>query len=513
MKKVLLFEDFITEASNVKDIAKKILGELDDNAQLFPDYIPAEALGAIEAALKKNKSLIGKDAEKAAKQIRMNLEEIGILSNTFSPMDVELMIMNHLNESTTNEALNPAEFEKAVKDLAHSMPNHTKYDYDKGPSEEQILTAMKKYQKGLYKYTDDAQKKEVVDTVIKILTESLDESVKIKDIKVGTILNFKDGEVWKVTRVIGNSSNPRGFFAKPHDEKTKKHNVSMEIEMTPDFLEKELESVSESKYNGNIAGDAAEYIAKELSQYVKGIIDQPNDNVTYFHLKDKSSKGKVIKTLLDVYGLEAEDGGTQFSPSATIKFDNDQILESSMNEAIFTAKDFGKTLVVYKVDMKAKELYVVDVNSFLSAKKDPSSTVAPQRFQGAFGMKLEDDWKKEFGDLPNIGDILPFKNERALESLVNEAKELDRDAMMDMMSDKYQIKTVRTTEEFNGQTGGIWMAGDNEETMGGKRIFDYYNKGAKYQNGVLKNVVAATEKAGWWFSWNDPGTIMLWPKK
>lgn len=94
--------------------------------------------------------------------------------------------------------------------------------------------------------------------------------------------------------------------------------------------------------------------------------------------------------------------------------------ESVITEAIFGAKDFNKTLVVYKVDQKAKELYVVDVNTFLLAKKDPNSTEAPERFKGMFGMMLEDDWSKTFGDLPKIGDILPFKNERVLESL-NEA--------------------------------------------------------------------------------------------
>jgi hypothetical protein len=66
--------------------------------------------------------------------------------------------------------------------------------------------------------------------------------IDIKDIEVGTILNFKDGEVWRVTKIAGPSSNPRGFFAKPHDEKTKKANTSVEIEMKPEFLEKELES-------------------------------------------------------------------------------------------------------------------------------------------------------------------------------------------------------------------------------------------------------------------------------
>ena len=91
--------------------------------------------------------------------------------------------------------------------------------------------------------------------------------------------------------------------------------------------------VLESKYNGNIAGDAAESIANELSQYVKGIISQPNDRVTYFHLKDKSKKGLVIKMLMDLYGIDAQDGRTDFSPSPTIKFDNDQLVESVVTEA------------------------------------------------------------------------------------------------------------------------------------------------------------------------------------
>jgi hypothetical protein len=74
----------------------------------------------------------------------------------------------------------------------------------------------------------------------------IDEAVSIKDIGVGTVLNFKDGEVWKVTRILGNISNPRAFFAKPHDENTKKANTSIEIELTPDFLKKELESINEA---------------------------------------------------------------------------------------------------------------------------------------------------------------------------------------------------------------------------------------------------------------------------
>jgi hypothetical protein len=98
------------------------------------------------------------------------------------------------------------------------------------------------------------------------------------------------------------------------------------------------------------------------------------------------------------------------------------------------------------------------------------------------------------------------------ESFVTEAVDATRDELMDLMETKYGIKSVRPSEDFDGQTEGIWIAADNEEMMSGNKIFDYYNKSAKYKNGVLKTVVDAVEKRGWWFSWNDPGTMMCWPK-
>jgi hypothetical protein len=98
------------------------------------------------------------------------------------------------------------------------------------------------------------------------------------------------------------------------------------------------------------------------------------------------------------------------------------------------------------------------------------------------------------------------------ESIVNEAKELSREDLMDLLEMKYKIKTVRESEDFNGQTEGIWLAADNEEELSGNKIFDYYNRSAKYTNGVLKQFRTAIEKTGWWFEWNDPGTIMIWPK-
>lgn len=105
-----------------------------------------------------------------------------------------------------------------------------------------------------------------------------------------------------------------------------------------------------------------------------------------------------------------------------------------------------------------------------------------------------------------------LENSDVLESYINEAVDDTRDELMDLMETKYKIKTVRTSEDFNGQTGGIWIAADNEEMMGGNKIFDYYNRGSKYSNGVLTQLRTAVEKKGWWFEWNDPGTIICWPK-
>ena len=72
MKRIQLFEDFVVEAKNVKDVAKNILDGLDSTAQLHVDYIPKEALSTIETILKKVKSTSGKDAVEAARKISVN---------------------------------------------------------------------------------------------------------------------------------------------------------------------------------------------------------------------------------------------------------------------------------------------------------------------------------------------------------------------------------------------------------------------------------------------------------
>jgi hypothetical protein len=72
--------------------------------------------------------------------------------------------------------------------------------------------------------------------------------------------------------------------------------------------------------------------------------------------------------------------------------------------------------------------------------------------------------------------------------------------------EKKGVKVVGTTEDFSGQEGGIWVCG---EEMDG--LLEYYNNSSKYTFGVEKKLNEAVNKKGWWFSWNDPGTMMVWP--
>ena len=119
------------------------------------------------------------------------------------------------------------------------------------------------------------------------------------------------------------------------------------------------------------------------------------------------------------------------------------------------------------------------------------------------------DWvKKEFrGDDPL--QRIQWDIEGFAESVVNEAKSTDRDKMIELVSKK-GIQFAKPSEEFDGVDGGIWIAADNGEKMGGKEIFDYYSDSSAYEFGVLKKFIQFIDKHGYYAEYYDPGTIMLW---
>ena len=96
----------------------------------------------------------------------------------------------------------------------------------------------------------------------------------------------------------------------------------------------------------------------------------------------------------------------------------------------------------------------------------------------------------------------------ANESVVNEKKE-DRDGMIKFV-EKY-MDFVRTSEEFNGSQGGIWVSGENMDEFKGQVIYDYYAEGRGYELGVNVKWEKELNKRGWYSEWYDAGTVQIWP--
>lgn len=162
-----------------------------------------------------------------------------------------------------------------------------------------------------------------------------------------------------------------------------------------------------------------------------------------------------------------------------------------------------------KLSAKSKEMFgewVIDVLTEEDMAKIINLKEADKLARKKYG---------EFGfatlDLDSMRELINKYPNLVKKGILNESKNISREELMDYMSTKYGIKSVKTTEEFSGETDGIWMAGDNDEILGNDKIFDYYNKSSKYVFGVLKKVNTDIKGKGWYFSWNDPGTIMLWP--
>ena len=187
--------------------------------------------------------------------------------------------------------------------------------------------------------------------------------------------------------------------------------------------------------------------------------------------------------------------------------------ESFINEATQVQKDLASKIHNTIEGDEANKKTILNAMHRTQNQFNPLTVNIVTGYEGSTGMDNRLDRLKTLSPtklnliLKELNTILGIT-----ESFVNEAKDATREELMDLMETKYKIRSVRPSEEFDGQTEGIWIAADNEEMMGGNKIFDYYNTSAKYKNGVLKTVVDAVEKKGWWFSWNDPGTMMIWPK-
>ena len=86
-----------------------------------------------------------------------------------------------------------------------------------------------------------------------------------------------------------------------------------------------------------------------------------------------------------------------------------------------------------------------------------------------------------------------------------------RDEVMDAIYKEFGLKS-RTTEEFGGSPGGVWISGESDQlqTAEGLPMFDYYLDMDPYEFGVHPEFSSFVSQYGFFPEWNDPGTLMLW---
>jgi hypothetical protein len=95
---------------------------------------------------------------------------------------------------------------------------------------------------------------------------------------------------------------------------------------------------------------------------------------------------------------------------------------------------------------------------------------------------------------------------------MKETTTTSREKLMGLLEKKYPNMFLRTTEEFNGNKGGIWTSGEESPSCkDGLEMFDYWTENhTKYNLGVHKEIYDYLEKHGWYCQWYDCGTMMIY---
>lgn len=286
-KKVKSLEEFandwavIKEGYNADAVAQNVVVALDSAAQFFPRYKPAEAEAEVKDVLKKYKKLQGKNAEKAAKDIRNSLEDRGLLANDILPLDVEIIIMDNLNESNIHENLNKSDvaYQLAMDYSGNSKPKivklnkkeiHIKYGY-KFPHEESIKSILKIHPDielthagwsntpsggGIHKFK---------------INESVNEGKYYPSTQIGSVTNQKDMHIFDNDPFIQKMYKQQRIQVDELDT-----SYSDEWQIFIDKKDKEVITFLKKNYPGHLQIDS--YLAKQLAEsVVNEEKDQTND--------------------------------------------------------------------------------------------------------------------------------------------------------------------------------------------------------------------------------------------
>ena len=125
-----------------------------------------------------------------------------------------------------------------------------------------------------------------------VVKTSMDEAKSISDYKIGDIISFKDGEDWKVMKVKDNIGK---LVIKPHNEKAKKGNVSLEIDIDADYLKNNLsEATLEEDRFVDASLEDLEQVVRNLA-HTAGMGIEEAAEMAMMHIEDMFMGGEELE--------------------------------------------------------------------------------------------------------------------------------------------------------------------------------------------------------------------------
>ena len=233
MKHIKLFEEFLNEGKSFEFTFNYNTDE--DDVEYIQNLIMDSGADAIaEPGIDSEEMVV-----KAKNAVELRKAKKAIQADGFE-----------VNESVVNEG-DMTKFYDGFIVLDNKSKKTYKFKYVKGTKNTEVesnaiskLASSTKEPRSNFMVHGFIQKGEWNNSKEKTIDEStVNETVNVNDIKIGTILNYEDGETWKVVKIIGNKSNPRGFYAAPHGA-TKQNYISMPLEYSIEDIEKNVTSLS-----------------------------------------------------------------------------------------------------------------------------------------------------------------------------------------------------------------------------------------------------------------------------
>jgi hypothetical protein len=262
--------------------------------------------------------------------------------NLYSEMRPTLAGMFELTvlDSPINENLNPEVINK-VNRFIKALANH--YDYSEQDAVYAIMQALR---------TTNFQG-------INEVKNSL-----INTYKVGDILKFKDGEDWKVMKVKDNVDK---LVIKPHNEKAKEGNVSLEIDIDADYLKKNLLEAKEE--------DAVDTITMDIPLFLRMLEYAREDAEQDLDLHDVTEKANKLgkeRGILQTDDYEEIVGATEEIKEEQLSFINKARAKSSLRQFLSGKRDDGMgkfDAIVYGIDTDGKKHQIKYYNDLQNYEK------------------------------------------------------------------------------------------------------------------------------------------------